>query len=514
MARDPSEFKVREGVQYLVKAEEVITDKQTIAESITLEDDDDLRFGTDDDFTAEYDSGNDNWRLFDSVNSVDLLKVLKNGGVEVTNGPLDFANSDNIQVGGDKTIEFSNDDIILHDAPNSQPVLRALSGGQVDIPNGDLNFPNSHNIRDNGTDAIQFDGSQNVTIANGKLTLNTANLKLSNDVDIISDVDSSSAGDAGTFTFQIKDASTAPTIQWDRDSSAGVALNVNDNTNTTDLLRVQDSGNVEIPNGDLSVDDIDSTTSTLTFGISGIDSQMSIGGDSAASELISESNHLSLTTERTNDTVRIEPNGTKQFEASDSAGQIDILTTLNFSSSNNIQDAGTDVIQFDGSQGITVPNGDISMSGNSILGLDEVRGNSTNNNHRIDLDATDLKIQVDDGAGTLINAIRAKNGGNVSFPTGAILRNVNNLTGDGSATTISQGDYLVPVDTSSNSETVNLPASPADGEEHVIKRNGTNSVTVDGNGNNIDGATTQTIGSDDGTLTVIFSSSLSEWQTA
>lgn len=64
------------------------------------------------------------------------------------------------------------------------------------------------------------------------------------------------------------------------------------------------------------------------------------------------------------------------------------------------------------------------------------------------------------------------------------------ITGDGTTDTILSSDRVVYVDSSAATHTINLPANPETGEVHTIRRDGANTVTVDGNGNNIQEGTT------------------------
>lgn len=93
---------------------------------------------------------------------------------------------------------------------------------------------------------------------------------------------------------------------------------------------------------------------------------------------------------------------------------------------------------------------------------------------------------------------------------GGVVRQATSITGDGTSDTLTTGQYYAFVDSSSATHTVNLPASPSTGQEHVVKRNGANTVTVSGNGSNIDGAATQDLLNDDDSLTVAWSGT--EWQ--
>lgn len=63
-------------------------------------------------------------------------------------------------------------------------------------------------------------------------------------------------------------------------------------------------------------------------------------------------------------------------------------------------------------------------------------------------------------------------------------------------TLVTTEDY-VDVDATSGAVTIDLPASPVEGHEYVIRKSdgGGNAVTVDGNGKNIDGSATASLSS-------------------
>ena len=86
-----------------------------------------------------------------------------------------------------------------------------------------------------------------------------------------------------------------------------------------------------------------------------------------------------------------------------------------------------------------------------------------------------------------------------------------------SATTTAN-DYHLAVETSSVAPRITLLASPLDGRTYIIKdidgNASVNNITVDGNGNNIDGAATQTISTNYGSLTIIYNSRKGVWYTS
>jgi hypothetical protein len=73
--------------------------------------------------------------------------------------------------------------------------------------------------------------------------------------------------------------------------------------------------------------------------------------------------------------------------------------------------------------------------------------------------------------------------------------------------TVKPQEFSIPVSTSS-ARTINLPAAPTTGEKHLIIDDtgsaGANNITVQGNGNNINGAASKTINSNYGSLLVVF----------
>lgn len=82
MPGEQSDTYTETGSPLVLDTEKTTVQQSTITESLTVEDDDDIRWGTDDDFITEYDSGNDRWRLFDNANSQDLLYGEKNGPLQ------------------------------------------------------------------------------------------------------------------------------------------------------------------------------------------------------------------------------------------------------------------------------------------------------------------------------------------------------------------------------------------------------------------------------------------------
>lgn len=77
-----------------------------------------------------------------------------------------------------------------------------------------------------------------------------------------------------------------------------------------------------------------------------------------------------------------------------------------------------------------------------------------------------------------------------------------------------ENDSHLVVDTSGGTATINLDGNPENGLVRFIKDLGnanSNNITVDGNGNNIEGSSSQTINTDYGQLKVMYSDNAGEW---
>ena len=81
-------------------------------------------------------------------------------------------------------------------------------------------------------------------------------------------------------------------------------------------------------------------------------------------------------------------------------------------------------------------------------------------------------------------------------------------SGISSNTTLDDSYYVVLVDSTGGAVTVTLPASPTTGQAYKIKDSGgdalSNNITISGNGNNIDDATSATINTDYGAIEVVY----------
>lgn len=106
--------------------------------------------------------------------------------------------------------------------------------------------------------------------------------------------------------------------------------------------------------------------------------------------------------------------------------------------------------------------------------------------------------------------------GNPTFPntifTNEIIRNRVDIS---SNTTLDGTEYCVSVDSSGGTVTVTLPdlGGGADGQEVRIKRNGSNNVTVEGNGSDtVDDSSSLTLGSDNDSVTLIYNNGNTDWE--
>lgn len=79
--------------------------------------------------------------------------------------------------------------------------------------------------------------------------------------------------------------------------------------------------------------------------------------------------------------------------------------------------------------------------------------------------------------------------------------------------TCTTSDYVILGDTTSGSFSIKLPASPANGDPFVIKKvAAANTLTLDGNGNNIQGSATIAVTTNNLTYSVVFDSTSNEWK--
>ena len=112
--------------------------------------------------------------------------------------------------------------------------------------------------------------------------------------------------------------------------------------------------------------------------------------------------------------------------------------------------------------------------------------------------------------------VRDENSGIIKRVSSTVLGQNNNILNITGVTTYTANteNYLILVQTSGSSQTVTLPATPSDGVSFIIKDKGnagTNNITIDGNGINIEGISTALINTDYGSIGLAYSSDDNEW---
>lgn len=91
-----------------------------------------------------------------------------------------------------------------------------------------------------------------------------------------------------------------------------------------------------------------------------------------------------------------------------------------------------------------------------------------------------------------------------------VIRNTNTAAAD---TTIKDHQTRWVVDSSSSAITMDLPANPINGQEHIITRSGANNVVLDAGLKTINGSSTGTLASDDETWWIYYDGALdNEWK--
>jgi len=167
---------------------------------------------------------------------------------------------------GDGTLTYQGNEVLTTADEGSG---NGLNADQVDGIEGANILTTSDEGPGNGLDADTVDGVEESALAaladnetvTGDWTYSPSNqLRLSSGVlDLLTGVDIDWATDSasGTFDdynaqFQFADADTAATVLWQRQASAGKALQIKNDTTGSPLLTVYDDGDIEVPNGVLS----------------------------------------------------------------------------------------------------------------------------------------------------------------------------------------------------------------------------------------------------------------------
>ena len=82
------------------------------------------------------------------------------------------------------------------------------------------------------------------------------------------------------------------------------------------------------------------------------------------------------------------------------------------------------------------------------------------------------------------------------------------------ATQVGDSDGAIDVDASSGAVTITLESSPTNGQIHLVSKSDSsaNAVTIDGNGNNINGSTTYSLTAQYDSITCVFIGGAGEWR--
>lgn len=312
-----------------------------------------------------------------------------------------------------RAYQESDDSLRFTDLINSVDGLVLQSGGNVEIPNGNLNLKNTANITNIVTSDVQ-----------GAIRAN---------------VDSSTTDDYATIA-RVNDASTAPDIIFHCDRGNGVAFKVSERGTPSDLLVVNDNGNVDIPNGDLNLGtnnliDVNAiragSASALTLHSNGGGSDRIALYDAANSQDILKANeggnveipngNLTITTWGEHFTLVDSDDGTSDYFVTEFNSGVYRVKAWDDS-------AGTYTrgISIDKNGNVEIPNGDLTLSGsgasldmsaNTSSGWNDMTAASGISVWKLSTNGQNIVIQ--DGTNSQVIA-RFKEGGNVEVANGAL----------------------------------------------------------------------------------------------
>lgn len=290
---------------------------------------------------------NGNIKLYSPSNALDHITFDKNGNVEIPNGRLKIGDSgsnfarivpttNNLEV---HTGSSAGDSFKVFDAVNNQSIAQFFEGGNVEIPSGDL------------------------TVGNVEIQNSTGN------IENVNNIQGGGGGD-----FRLLAVSNTP-------------IRLYDSPNSQSILNANIGGNVEIPNGDLSI-----RAGNVTSGA-----------------------------------VRI-PNGAA-IKSRNGANTVDLSLITTSGSDVIVGDGNTNSITLNVNSDVDIPSGDLLFGGSSQIGFN-------NNNWGIDQSVTssgDLtvksfnKVQLynTDAGQTILNAFQ---GGDVEIPNGNLSLGLNKIT--------------------------------------------------------------------------------------
>jgi hypothetical protein len=426
-----------------VTDERLIGQSVSVSGNVSLEDDAPTLYGDDDDFSIEYDSSSSELELTDEINN---------------------------------TIKQTWD-----------------KNGDTHIPSGELNFRNSNSIQDSGTDAIQFDGSANVTIASGSLTLGGDLTATGGETvwdESATEIPDSALGSIDNSTLTNSSLSVA-----------GNSVSLGSST-AVDYIDLSDTGSsFPIPNADLSNSSLSVAGNSVSLGgstsVSANDlSDVSTSAESAGevpiwhgtnnqyqNATLSGGNALSVTNGNASITIDVNDDSiqTDQLDLSITptwTGKHQFNSGLDTRS--DIED-GTTVI-WDSSAGEipdsamgSVANSTLTNDSISISGGTNVNGGSASLGGSISVSLSNDSISI--SGGTNVNGGSASLGGSISV----------SLSND--SITLNGGDGLKNGSTASLGGSFSLDVEPNDFAGTFLSDDGSDNLQVDiGSGVSNDGS--------------------------
>jgi hypothetical protein len=464
---------------------------------------------------AAVDRANDSFILIDATDNstkkesiADLAAAFADGdGIEASSGKL------NVKV-DDTGIEINSDALRLKDNGVTLAKMASLARGKIIYgdASGDpaaLALGSAHQfLQADGTDLAWVSMSGDVTLAAGVASIGATKVT---DAMLNDDVATGLAGvglsaASGVLALDLNELSAAAV---DRAADSIVIIDATDNSSKKESIAdlaaaFADGDGIEASSGKLSVKVDDSSleinSDAVRVKASGVTNAM-LAGSIANAKLA-------------NSAVTV---GTTSLSLGGSATAFTGLTGLDFASGNASIGAsmGTNTLTIGGGAGATVKvAGDLQVQGNieSLAVTDllvedltvMVASGSANSSAA---DGAGLKI---DGADKSITWSHSDQAFKVDADFYAAAGLSGRLHEISSNTTLTQGHFLVKVDTSGGAVTVTLPSSMPTGKVFVVKQGGhaSNAVTIDTAGSEtIDGAASISLGSAYGAANLMFDGS-------
>jgi hypothetical protein len=402
----------------------------------------------------------------DSTGNISITGT--NNEISVTSNPgsnnLTLSLTSDIIIPGSLTV---NGEIIGHGG-------EAIDGGSISMETGANPFTVNSSSTGNVSIGNLTGGSVNITSGAGGITLDSANggtITIAPSHSNIINIGSSSVLDISVAAQTIDLTTFGSGVEIE---TSGGALDINKTgTGNTNIGNNGHQTNISTSgNGSVHIGNTSGTQTTL------------INGGSGGITLSSQNGSV----------ISLGPSNTE-------------IIRLGNSNTTAIEVVGQDIVllAFDNHINITGPNVNINTSGNGNVAIGNDSGTSTTT---IDGGSGGIKIGALTGSNTDVQI-----GPNLpNIDTGNILLNSGGLSGcillNGgqrvlvapiatSAGPLSTSNFFLPCDTTSAAFTVTLPASPALGQQFVIADVSgsalTNNITIDGNGQMINGNPTAVI---------------------